>query len=598
MDEGVLRQYFGGRGLGAKILWDQLGERWESVDPLGPENILLALIGPLTGYYPGGRVCITGKSPQSNGIIGSTVGGEFAVELKCAGYDGIIVKGRASSPAYLFIKDDEAELRDAQQVWGRDGKQTVRLLTKEVREDLRKRHPLHGEWREPGILYIGPAGENKARPAAVMQKWTHAAGYGGYGAVMGSKNLKAIVVKGTGPLPEVKDMEKVKTLMNIETKRLLTHDGTRRWGTGAGGYETGAGTSSEPVRNWQEEWHDERGFGVDKFERRVWVKRYWGCYWCPLTCLKVSAVRTGPFKGAITDNPDYENQAYAGTNLGVFQPEGNVYVMSAIDEMGFCGIQGGNVLGFAAELYQRGILTKEDLGMELNWGDAKAFATLAHMIARREGVGDLLAEGTYRAALKISKIKGVEITKYAVQEKGVAIGAHGMRSGLEGWIQPIAYACSVQAGDHTSVASLVKEEEVGGELGMAFLDSAVTCSFCGPGEAVRWTFVEAVTGWNITTEEWNSIMGRRILHIQRAALLLGGTDLKWSTPTDDDNPPRFYEPLPSGPKKGQSTDRAKFEELRQKYYKAIGWDERGIPKTEVLAQLGLENVDKALAKIR
>jgi len=241
-DESILRQYIGGRGLATKILWDRLGRRWETVDPLGPENILLVLTGPLTGFFPGSRICVSGKSPQSNGVVGSTVAGEFPVELKCAGYDGLIITGKAAKPSYLFITDSKAEIRDASHIWGKDGKQTLTMLTKEAREELRKRFPLYGEWKEPAALYIGPAGENKVRIAAVMAKWTHAAGYGGYGAVMGSKNLKALVAKGTGPLPEVEDIEKVKTLIDEVSARCYINDSRRRWGTSASGYEVGAST--------------------------------------------------------------------------------------------------------------------------------------------------------------------------------------------------------------------------------------------------------------------------------------------------------------------------------------------------------------------
>ena len=224
-------------------------------------------------------------------------------------------------------------------------------------------------------MYIGPAGENKVRTAVVTAKWTHAAGYGGYGAVMGSKKLKAIAVKGTGPLPEVADLGKVKRMINAVDKNAYDNPLWRRWGTGGGGYTFAAKTSSEPVRNWQEEWHDEKSYGVDQFENRLWVKQAWSDFGCPTNCLKIAHVKSGKFKGAITDNPDYELQAYLGPNLGLFTPEEDVFMASLIDDLGLCGIQTGNVMGFAAELFQRGILTKKDLdGIELKWGDVEAFA--------------------------------------------------------------------------------------------------------------------------------------------------------------------------------------------------------------------------------
>jgi aldehyde:ferredoxin oxidoreductase len=599
LSDEILEDYVGGRGLATRILWDRLGSRWETVDPLGPENVLLFLTGPLTGFFPGARICVSGKSPQSNGVVGSTVAGEFGVELKCAGYDGIIVNGEAEKPVYLFIKDYQVEIRDASHVWGEDAKRTMTLLTRECRELLKNRFPRYGEWKEPAMLYIGPAGENKVRTAVVTAKWTHAAGYGGYGAVMGSKKLKAVVVKGTGPLPEVSDMERVNQLTQVICEKAYNSEMFRRWGTGAAGYEVGAKTSSEPVRNWQEEWHNERSYGVDKFENRVWIKRFWGDFGCPITCLKIAMVKTGRFKGAITDNPDYELQAYLGTNLGIFTPEENVFLASLIDDLGLCGIQTGNVLGFAAELFQRGILKKEDLDdLEPKWGDTEAFAALTRKIALREGVGDLLAEGTYRAALKIGKMKNVDVLRYAVQVKAVSVGAHGIRSGKDYPIN-ISYACSVQGGDHTSTACLPLDD-FRSELAMIFNDSAVYCYFntFGLSRKVKFDFYKAVTGLELVPEEWHNTKALRILQLQRAMLLLGGPDLKWNPKIHDNNPQRFCEPLPSGPYKGKTIDKAKFEEDKKRYYEAVGWDEEGIPTSEILMKLGLEDADKTLEKLR
>lgn len=595
-DEEVLRKYIGGRGLAAKILWDRLGKTWEAVDPFGPENVLTILTGPLTGFFPGARVSVSGKSPQSNGMVGSTVGGQFGVDLKCAGYDGIIISGKASKPSYIAIFDDKVSIKDASHVWGKDGKQTLKILTQEGRQELKKIYPKHGELKEPQVLYIGPAGENQTRVAAVMEKWTHAAGYGGYGGVMGSKNLKAVLAKGLGPLPEVEDIDKVSDLID-EADRKCFKSSFRRWGTGAAGYAVGAKTSSEPVRNWQEEWHDERSFAVDKFEQSLWVKRYWADYGCPTSCLKIAAPKTGEFKGSITDNPDYELQAFLGPNLGIFQPEDTVYLASTIDDLGLCGIQGGNILAFAGELYQRGIINKKDLGgIELDWGNTKAFGELAHKIAKREGLGNVLAEGSYRAALDLGKKKGMDLTQYAVVEKGMAIGAHGIRSGRD-FASIMSYACSVQAGDHTSLPSEPSEHE-NGEFNTILDDSGVYCFFNTFSLSLDkiWDFFNAVTGWTDLRKEWYDTNALRILHLQRAMLLLGGPDLKWKADTDDDNPARFYDPLPSGPYKGKTVNRKLFEEEKQEYYEFVGWDKKGLPKTDVLRKLGLQDVENKLKR--
>jgi aldehyde:ferredoxin oxidoreductase len=594
----VLRDYVGGRGLAAKILWDRLGSRWERVDPLGPDNLLLLLTGPLTGYFPGGRTCVSGKSPQSNGVVGSTLSGEFGVELRCAGFDGVILKGQSEKPVYLFVKDSDVEFRDAGHVWGKDGKQTVALLTKECRGLLCTRYRRFGEWKEPAMLYVGPAGENRVRTAVVMTKWSHAAGYGGYGAVMGSKKLKAVVARGTGPLPEAADIRRVKRLIRSLCKDVYEGEMWRRWGTGGGGYYFGAKQSSEPVRNWQEEWHDEKGFGVDRFENRLWMKQYWGDFGCPTTCLKLAVVRHGKYRGAITDNPDYEMQAYLGTDLGVFVPEKNVFLSSLADDLGLCGIQTGNVMGFAAELFQRGMLTREDLdGLNLRWGNAEAFASLARKIAFRQGIGDVLAEGTYRAALRLGEMKKADLLPYAVQSKGISIGAHGIRSGKD-FPEIISYACGVQCGDHTSLTGLPLERN--SELMEMFNDSGVFCSFnsFGGSRNIRFDFYSAVTGLELTRKEWCETRGLKILHLQRTMLLLGGPDVTWNPRVDDDNPPRFYEPLPSGPKKGKTAKRAAVEEYKQRYYSAVGWDNNGIPTFEALSRLGLKDVDEALNRVR
>ncbi len=598
-NEEVLLDYVGGRGLSAKILWDRLGGKWAEVEPLGPENILLLLTGPLTGFYPGGRICVSGKSPQSNGVIGSTVSGEFGVELRCAGYDGIIITGVSEKPVSFFIKDSDIEIRDASNVWGKDGKKTLAILTSECRNLLKSRYPLYGEWREPAILYIGPAGENLVRTAVVSSKWAHAAGYGGYGAVMGSKKLKAVIVKGSGPLPEVSDMGRIRRLIRNVCRGVYENELWRRWGTGNSGYEVGARTSSEPVRNWQEEWHDQKSFGVDKFENRVWVKRFWGDFGCPTTCLKLSVIRDGKFKGAITDNPDYEMQAYLGPNLGIFTPEANVFLVSLLDDLGLCGIQTGNVMGFAAELYQRKILTAADFeGIEPKWGDAEAFACLAERIAYRDGIGNVLAEGTYRAALNLGKKLNMNLLPYAVQTKGVSIGAHGIRSEKD-YPESIAYACSVQGGDHTSTAALPLDNG-GGELMEIFNDSGVYCDFntFNVSRQTRFDFYEAVTGIKLTRRRWCYEKAMKTLQLQRTMLLLGGPDIRWNPICDDDNPPRFYKPLPSGPYKGKNVNRAAVEEEKRKYYRAVGWDKNGIPTQKVLRELDLLDVHEALESVR
>jgi len=594
----MLEQYFGGRGMATKILWDRLGANWSQLDALSSENLLIFATGPMTGIYPGARICVSGKSPVSNGVVGSTAATEFAVELKNAGYDGIIFAGKSEKPVYLLVTDDGAELRDASHLWGLDGEQTLIKLNKEIMDELKKRKPNVGLWKEPGTMYIGPAGENMVRNSCVMTKICHAAGYGGYGSLMGSKNLKAVAAKSRGMFPEVNAPETVKLLWSQAHKDLMNVTQFRRWGTGWLGYGAGANSSSEPVRNWQEEWHDETSMGVPHYENRYWVKKKWTDFNCTLGCMKVSCIKTGRWKGDITDVPDYELQAYCGTNLGIFDAGDNIHISTLMDKLGHSGINGPNTMGYAAELYQRGILTEEDIGFKLEWGDTEAFDKLAHMMAYREGIGDILAEGTYRAALKIAEMKGLdpeETLKYAIHVKGIEIGAHGTRSDKD-YTHDMCYAASVQGGDHTSTV-VDGYSDMSGAL---FFDCAVYCTFTsrGPSQQLQFDFAKAVTGFPITIESWRRVNGPRIITLQKALLLLGGPDVTWEPLKDDDNPERFYEPLPSGPYKGYVTDRDLVDLKIQTYFETLGWDERGIPKKETLDKLGLSDVEHYMARLR
>ncbi len=595
LDDQVLHDYIGGRGLGAYLLMRELHDRWESLDPLSPENPLYLLTGPLTGYYPGVKLLVTAKSPQSNGIVGSVLSSEVAIELRAAGLDGLVLRGASKDPVYIYVENGEAEIRGADHLWGLGGRATYRTLRDELyREYLRKHLNRDGLPREPSFIYIGPAGENLVRTAAVMAKWVHAAGYGGYGAVMGAKKVKAVAVRGTGPMPRARWPGWVRHLIAEAWRKLNGNTLTKYWGTGLGAYMVAARTSSEPVRNWRDEWHANRNLAPQMFEAH-WVKRYWGDYGCPSTCMKISFLRRGRHAGAATDAPDYELQAYLGPNLGIEEPRHIVYLSYLADELGLCGIQTGNLLGLAAELYEKGVLTREDLdGIDLRWGDVDAFAKLMEKIARREGIGDLLAEGTYRAARRISEWKHVDAEKCAVHVKGIAVGAHGVRSGKD--FPAYSYPVGVQGGDHTSAPRLPVTKQWG-EHWMAFVDSAVICAF-NADTVLPFEFLKAITGWDIDMERWAREHAKRIIAVQRLALLLGGPDAHWDPRRDDDLPPRFYEPLPSGPFKDKAPSREEVEEKKREYYAEVGWDEHGVPSDETLETLGLGFLRDAAQRIR
>jgi len=296
--------------------------------------------------------------------------------------------------------------------------------------------------------------------------------------------------------------------------------------------------------------------------------------------------------------PDYELQAYCGTNFGIYDPEANIHLSALADKLGHSGINGPNTAGYAVELHQRGILKDGDFGFKPKWGDPDTFDKILRMMAKREKIGDVLAEGPYRAALKIAEMKGLkpeELLKYAVHVKGIEIGAHGTRSDAD-YTHDISYAANVQGGDHTSTST----DGYNDMSGAVFTDSAVFCNFTyyGVPQSLVFDFAKAITGFPMTLHGWRSETGPRIVTLQRALLMLGGPDLKWTPVKDDDNPPRFYEPLPSGPYKGKTTDRKLVDEKLQTYFETLGWDERGIPSKETLKRLDLGFLEKSMSRLR
>jgi aldehyde:ferredoxin oxidoreductase len=568
LDPKMARDYVGGRALGVKLLWDAYGANWANVDPLGPEAILLLMAGPLNCFVSGKTMAVF-KSPLSGGAMGSAVSEDAAATMRFAGYDGIMLRGKANSPVYIYINDDTVEIRDAGDLWGKDVRETFDILREED--------------RLADVLYIGPGGENQVKFASVMSNWYRAAGRGGSGAVMGSKNVKAVVVNGTGPAPELADPENVYAAMDylrVETPFLSAN--MHEYGTTGGIFRTGNVASAEPVRNWQEEWHEQTQIQAEFFAAEQWVRRYWADYGCTVACSKAGRIKSGPYSGTPIELPDYEGGAYCGPNFGVYDINEISYLADRFDKWGIDVISGGNVVAWAAELYQRGILSQSDLGgVALEWGNADAFDKVIEMVAKREGIGDTLAEGVLAA----SKIIGQDSDQYAVHVRGIELGAHGVRSGLDYTKGLVSYALSTQGGDHTSIAF------PGTEMWL-LEDTLVVCGFSnGPMDKVG--FLNAVTGFGITEEELNTVMIPRWVALQRLGVYLSG----WSH-ADAHNPPRFYEPLPTGPQEGLAVDPEAEAQAVQEAYVAFGYDENGIPTTETLNRLGLSDLDSVFGQFR
>jgi aldehyde:ferredoxin oxidoreductase len=362
----------------------------------------------------------------------------------------------------------------------------------------------------------------------------------------------------------------------------LARPNSHEYGTTGGVLRTGNVSSSEPVRNWQSEWHDHFEIAGQYFAGDQWVRRYWSDYGCTVACSKLGRIKYGKRAGLATELPDYEGGALLGTNFGLFNIDEIAYSCARCDELGLDLISAGNVCGFACEAIEKGILTKEDIGgIDLKWGDADAFAELMHLISIRKGeIPKLLGEGLQIAAKKIGK--GSEA--FAMVTKGIEWGAHGSRSTRDK--NEISYALSSQGGDHMGTVSATSEDAI-------FTNSNGICSFqsFNLDQQVEW--LQAVTGFGISKEELQKTLIPRWTTMHRVPLLVSG----W-TYQDDVNPPRCYEPLPDGPYKGFKVDREIEHKKKQTFYEAQGWDTQGVPTAATLKDAELEAFDGLIAPLR
>ena len=567
LDPKLARDYLGGRAMGSKMLMDAYGPNWGKIDPFGPEALMMVLAGPYVGFI-GCKSNFVIKSPLSQGLAAGQASGDFSHELRASGYDGIIFRGKAASPTYVTIFDDKVEFRDASKMWGKEIKETHQMLMDE-----------HGD--RISEFYIGPAGENLVRYAAAITDWYRAAARGGHGAVMGSKNLKAIVCRGTGPAPAVADQKKLLDLMAwTRTNQPILARSRIEYGTTSGIFRTGL-TSTEPIRNWQSEWGNHPELSGEMFAANQWVRRYWADYGCLVACSKLGRVKYGKRAGTVAELPDYESGALEGTNFGIFDIDEIAVTSGRPDELGFDLISLGNVCGWACEAQEKGILTAADLGgVQLKWGEADGFLKLMDLIAYRKGeIPTLLGEGLERACQKIGKSSDA----FAMQIKGIEFGAHGVRAPDRA---PMSYAVASQGGDHTSTASPQGEDRM-------FADTVGMCSFQGLSRDQMLEWLQTITGFGITNDELTKVIIPRWTTMTRISLLLGGRSYK-----DDVNPPRAYTPLPEGPLKGSMVNKTLENEQKQAYYAAMGWDKQGVPTTANLQQCGFSGFDSALAPLR
>lgn len=398
ISEVFCRKYLGGAGFIVYNLWKELKP---GIDALSQDNKLIFALGPVSGLaLPGAsRNCIGAKSPLTGGIAKSECGGYWMAELKRAGYDAIIIEGRSQKPAYLWIKDGEASLRDASNLWGKETKEVQAI----IRAELGDKHIQ--------VASIGLAGENLVRYACIMEGLHDAAGRGGLGAVMGSKNLKAVAVRGH-QLPPVADEEQIKKIRQqiVQIKSPLSE-----YGTGGFEVETFEAIGNLPVRNFRDGLFPgakQIHCGTMKKIMNVGME---GCFACPIRCKKVIQFEEPYSVDPDYGGPEYETIAGLGSNCGVANPKAIVKGNERCNAYSLDTISTGGVIAFGMECFEKGFLTKEDTGgLELRFGNEEAMLQAIELIARRQGIGNLLAEGTARMAQHI----GHQSVEFAIQVKG------------------------------------------------------------------------------------------------------------------------------------------------------------------------------------
>ncbi len=577
----ILRDFIGGRGLGSYYLMKLMDPK---VDAFSPENVLIFATGPLTGTPApaGGRYMVLCKSPLTGLIACSNSGGNFGAELKAAGYDMIVITGKAEKPVYLAIRDGEAEIRSAEHLWGLNTHETTDRLREEFGDERAK------------VACIGPAGEKLSRIACVINDKHRAAGRSGVGAVMGSKNLKAIIVKGSKRV-EFPDREKFMSVVREKVEKVrknpITGEGLPKLGTKVLDNiinENGL----YPTRNFQtgvfEKTYEICG---EALVEKGYLKKNKGCYACPIQCGRLVELPNGR-KG---EGPEYETGWAFGACCGVSDLIAITEANFLCNELGLDTISAGVTIACAMELFERGYLPKEDLakGPELRFGNSEAIVYYTKAMAYREGLGDKLAEGAYRLASAYGHpeiamtVKGQELPAY--DPRGVYGHALGYATSNRGGCHVRQYLISPEVlGVPEKLEPLTTEGKakwvkIFQEL-TAVIDSSGMClftSFALSADDYK-DLLSAATGFDYTTEELLKC-GERIWNLERMFNLKAGLD-----PSQDTLPERFLkEPMPEGPKKGSTVP---LSEMLKEYYQIRGWDEKGVPTSEKLKELGLEEL--------
>ena len=582
LDEETVRKWVGGVGLGAKYLFQEVppGVEWSD-----PENRLIWTTGPLAGtsVAGAGTINVMAKGPMTNMAGSSQANGFFGAYLKFCGYDGIIFHGRAPHLVYLLINDGKVEIRDGRHLSG--------MATHEM-EDLLKAE-LGVNRYGASVFGIGPAGENLVRYACIMGDGGHAAAHNGLGAVMGSKNLKAVVAYKSKPKFSVFDSD----LLKLKASELVNKAKTGsvyKWGTG-GKFSEHHEKGTLPVKNYTTNIFPEHEKMNGQYMRTHFKISPRTCYRCPIAHVKEVTVTEGPYSGFVGEEPEYEMLAAWGPQIGNTDLGAVVMLSNEVDNLGMDCNETSWTIGWAMECFEKGVLTTKDTdGLDLTWGNVEAVKTLMNKIARREGyLGNVLAEGVMRASRQI----GGEAADWAIYgQKGSTPRGHDHRgrwqelfdtcvtntSTLEatlGGMKPIDVDIEKPSDNfsHEQISSFNAKCR-----GIRLFDDCLgTCRHAAPAPKMVLECFNAITGWNWTIND-SFTMGRRIINLLRVFNLSHGMNIK------NERPSVRYGSVPvDGPNKGVNI-MEKWDWMLQNYYTLMGWDRKtGVPLPETLKSLGL-----------
>ncbi len=569
-----IKNFIGGRGLGMKILWEKLKK--PGIDPLSPENPLLFMPGPFSGFPvpASSRTCVITKStttspvqskyPSASTITYSNIGGFFGPEIKFAGYDGIVITGKASSPVYIVIDDDKVEIRNAEKFWGMGTDEFDNKFLDELGD------------RRFETCYIGPAGENLVSYACILHTAARAAGRGGGGCVMGSKNLKAIAVKGS-QMPDIKHHSEFLNMLE-GTRNFFKNPDTTNWARSAGTTAALVSYSKrgiQAVKNFKEgTFEGAEKIGPAAAWQKIWSRSF-ACYLCPLACKKSGVIKNGPYAGTLVhDGPEFETGTLLGSNLLISDLEGLMKCIYVCDDLGIDAISAGNTIGFLMEAYEKKYIDKNFLdGIDLTWGNVEAALKMIKKIAYKDGVGESASKGVKSLSEKIGK----DSQKFAIHVKGQELAAHNV---YERMGKAVSYTFSNRGACHMNGENNIEQNE------NAVIDSLGICRFITSNtERNSWIidFYTAITGIEWTVDEYLKT-GERIYNLEKMFNYREGFSRE-----DDKLPDRFFEESPTtGVTKGKVVKREEFDEVVNKYYAERGWDlETSKPAKLKLESLGL-----------